>query len=243
MYKVNDVEINYIDYGNKKGKTIVFLHGWGQNIEMMKILSDPLSREYRTIVIDLPGHGSSSEPTYPWNHLDFVNAIKALLDSLKVKNPTLVGHSFGGELSILYASLYDVDKLVLLDSPFKPIKKINFKTYLLKFAKKIPGINKLEGWAKKHIGSAEYRSASETMRKILVNSVTANLEEEAKKIKAETIIIWGTHDDAVPFEHGIDLEGLIPGSALVPYEGCSHYAYYERAGQTVNIIRSLVGGK
>ena len=33
---INNVNINYINYGNKKGKTIIFLHGWGQNIAMMK---------------------------------------------------------------------------------------------------------------------------------------------------------------------------------------------------------------
>ena len=30
--KVNLEDINYIQYGNSKGKYIVLLHGWGQNI-------------------------------------------------------------------------------------------------------------------------------------------------------------------------------------------------------------------
>lgn len=243
MYKFNDVDINYIKYGNNKGKTIVYLHGWGQNIEMMKMIADPLSDDNNIIIIDLPGFGESSEPTYVWEHIDYVNAIKSLLDSLKVKKPILVGHSFGGELALVYATIYDVEKLVLLDSPFRPIKKLGLKTRILKFAKKIPGINKLEGFAKKHMGSTEYRNASETMRQILVKSVNADLTEDIKKIKVPTIIIWGTEDDAVPLDDAYELEKLIEDSAVIPYEGCTHYAYLERTNQTVNILINFIGGK
>ena len=42
--KIHDVDINYINYGNNKGESIVLLHGWGQNIAMMKPLGDPLKK-------------------------------------------------------------------------------------------------------------------------------------------------------------------------------------------------------
>ena len=38
--KIKGIDINYIDYGKKTGDPIIFLHGWGQNIEMMKPLAD-----------------------------------------------------------------------------------------------------------------------------------------------------------------------------------------------------------
>ena len=37
---IKDVYVNFIQYGNKSGKNIVLLHGWGQNIEMM----DPIGK-------------------------------------------------------------------------------------------------------------------------------------------------------------------------------------------------------
>lgn len=242
MFKVNDVNINYINYGNNKGDTLVFLHGWGQNIEMMKMIADPFTEENNILIVDLPGFGESSEPTYVWEHKDYVEALKKLFDSLKIKKPTLIGHSFGGELALYYASMYDVKRLVLLDSPFKPIKKTGLKTKVLKFAKKVPGLNKLEGFAKRHMGSTEYRSASDIMRQILVKSVTADLSEKVKNIKVPTIIIWGTNDDAVPLDDAYVLESLIEDSAVIPYEGCSHYAYLERTNQTINIIANFIRG-
>lgn len=240
-YKVNNVEINYINYGEKNSDTIVLLHGWGQNIEMMKPLGDPLSKKFNIVIVDLPGYGASSEPTYPWMLNDYMEAIKSLLDSLKIDNPILVGHSFGGKISLLYASKYKVKKLILFGSPFrKGIEKLSLKTKLLKAAKKVPVLNKLENFAKKHIGSTDYRNASEMMRKILVNTVNLDITDEVKKIKCSTLIVWGTYDEAVPVEDAYELEKLISDSGVVIYDGCSHYAYLERLGQTINVLNSFL---
>ena len=243
MYKVNNVNINYINYGSKDGKDIVFLHGWGQNIQMMKMLADPLSKENNIVIVDLPGFGDSTEPTYDWMVDDYVEAIKSLLESLKIKKPILVGHSFGGKISLLYSSKYEVEKLVVLGSPYKKeIEKLSLKTKMLKAAKKVPVLNKLEGFAKKHIGSTDYRNASEIMRKILVNTVNYDISSNLSKIKCPTLIIWGTNDEAVPIEDAYELEKLIKDAAVIEYEGCSHYAYLERLNQTINVLRSFIGG-
>lgn len=242
MYKTNNVNINYIDYGQEKGEAVILLHGWGQNIQMMSPIGDSLSKDYRVIIVDLPGHGSSTEPTYPWVVEDYVEAIKKLLDELKITNPILIGHSFGGKISLLFASKYKVKKLVLFGSPFKKeIKKLSLKTKILKTAKKIPVVNKLEGFAKKHIGSTDYKNASEIMRKILVNTVNYDIKSEVSKIKCPAIIIWGSLDDQVPIEDAYELEKLIPDSAVIEYEGCTHYAYLENLGQTINVVRSFLG--
>jgi len=241
---VNDVEINYIRYGNTDGEDVVLLHGWGQNIEMMKPIGNALSKEFNVTIIDLPGHGESTEPPFPWHVSDYVNAVKKLLDELKIKNPILIGHSFGGKISLLYASMYKTKKLVLFGSPFKKeIQKLSLKTKILKSLKKVPVLNKLEGFAKKHIGSTDYRNASDTMRKVLVNTVNLDITEEVKKISASTLIIWGTHDEAVPLEHAYELETLIKDAGVVVYENCTHYAYLENLNQTINVLYSFLGGK
>lgn len=242
-YLVNDVEINYINYGNKSGRDVVLLHGWGQNIEMMKPLGDGISSEYNIYIIDLPGHGNSSEPKFAWRLIDYAEALNKMFKELKIKKPVLVGHSFGGEISLLYSSMYEAEKVVVLDSPFRPIiKKLSLKTKILKTAKKIPVLSKFENFAKKHIGSTEYKMATPIMREILVNSVNTDLTDEVKKIKIPTLIIWGTNDDTVPLEDAYALEKLISDVGVIPYEGCTHYAYLERLGQTINILKSFIGG-
>ena len=96
MNKINGININSITYGNPEGKDVVLLHGWGQNIQMMKPVGDALQKEYLVTIIDLPGHGLSEEPKEPWQVDVFVEVLKKLLDQLKIKNPILIGHSFGG---------------------------------------------------------------------------------------------------------------------------------------------------
>lgn len=235
-----NTDINYIDYGEGKN-TIVLLHGWGQNIEMMRPIGDKLSKDNRVIIVDLPGFGESKEPDTIWTMYDYTECIHELLETLKVKNPMLIGHSFGGKISLIYASKYEVSKLVLFGSPFKKeIKKLSLKTRVLKKLKKVPVLNKLEGFAKKHIGSRDYRQASEFMRKIMVEHVNLDITEDVKRIKCPTIIIWGTLDQEVPIERAYELEGLIRDASVIPYEGCSHYAYLERLNQTVNIIKNFL---
>ena len=163
--KIKDTNINYVRYGMENKDTVVLLHGWGQNIEMMKPVADPFENDFDIIIVDLPGYGKSSEPPYAFTVDDYVECIKELLDTLKVKNPILIGHSFGGKISLLYASKYSVKKLILFASPFKKeIEKLSLKTKTLKTLKKVPGLNKLENFAKKHIGSTDYRNASPLMR-------------------------------------------------------------------------------
>ena len=238
---IKDVDINYIDYGSGDN-TLVFLHGWGQNIEMMKPVGDKIKNN-RIIIIDLPGFGDSPEPNEIWSMYDYADMVHELLDSLDVSNPILLGHSFGGKISLIYASKYKTNKLVLFGSPFKQnIKRLSTKTKVLKSLKKVPGLNKLEGFAKKHIGSRDYKQASPFMRKILVDHVNLDITEEVKKIKCPTIIIWGSLDEEVPIEDAYELEKLISDAAVIEYPGCSHYAYLENLGQTVNIIKNFIGG-
>ena len=241
---INNCDINYIRYGNTKGEDVVLLHGWGQNIEMMRPIGNALEKNFNITIIDLPGYGESSEPPFPWEVKDYVEAIKKILEQEKIDNPILIGHSFGGKISLLYASLYKVKKLVLFGSPFKrEIEKLSMKTKILKSLKKVPVLNKLEGFAKKHIGSTDYRNATDTMRKVLVNTVNLDITEDVKKIKAPTLIIWGSLDEAVPLERAYELESLIKDAGVVVYENCTHYAYLENLVQTINILHSFLGGK
>lgn len=231
-------DINYIRYGNNKNRTIVMLHGWGQNIEMMKFIGDKLDED--VLIIDLPGFGKSKEPDTVLSIYDYANLVHDLITNLEIKNIILIGHSFGGKIALAYASKYKVEKLVLLASPFKSKEsKINIRTKVLKKLKKVPGLNKLEEFAKKHIGSTDYKNASGIMREILVKHVNLDITEDVKKITCPTLIIWGDNDECVPVSDGKLLEKLIKDSGLIVFEGCTHYAYLERLDQLIRILNEF----
>ncbi len=240
---INDVKIHYEKYG-QGSDTIILLPGWGQNTLMMKPVGDKLCKEFNIVLIDLPGFGNSSEPTYPWSVIDYVEMLHEFISNLKIENPIIIGHSYGGKTGLMYASKYNVKKLILFGSPFKKeVEKVSLKVKFLKTCKKIPILNKLEGFAKKRIGSTDYKNASEMMRQVLVNTVNLDISEDIKKIKASTLLIWGSLDEAVPLKRAYELESLLKDAGVVVYENCTHYAYLERLGQTISIIRSFLGGK
>lgn len=241
ILEINDINLNYIEYGDGD-KSLIFLHGWGQNIDMMRPLADYFKKEYKIYIIDLPGHGKSSEPTFAYHVDDFAEILRKFIEIKNIKNFTLIGHSFGGKVSLLYQSKYHkADKLIMLACSFKrEINKPSLKTKLLKFAKKVPVLNKLEGFAKKHMGSTDYRNASGIMKDVLVNAVNQDICEDVKKITTDTLLIWGDQDQAVSINLAHELDNLLPNSGLVVFKGFTHYAYLENLGQTVAVIRSFL---
>ncbi len=241
MFEYDNIKINYKDYGKKDSEAIVYLHGWGQNIEMMEPIANPFEKNNRIVIIDLPGFGKSEEPKTSWTLEDYVTMIHKLLKELKINNPNIIGHSFGGKLGILYASKYSTKRLVLLASPFKvEFKKQPLKVRVYKRIKKVPFLKGLAEIMKNKIGSTDYKNATPRMREILVKHVNTDLTEEAKKIKCPTLIIWGTNDTAVKVEDAYILEKLIEDSGVVIYEGCTHYAYLERLNQTIRVLQSFI---
>lgn len=240
-YKYKGININYVDFGDEKKKPIVYLHGWGQNIEMMLPIAKPFIKKNRLIILDLPGFGKSEEPKEIWSLEDYAEMLNSLLKELKIAKPNLIGHSFGGKISIVYSLKYPVDKLILLSSPYKvKIQKLSWKVKMLKKLKNVPGLNKLANTIKSHIGSRDYKAATPKMRDILVKHINTDLENEVKKINCPTFIIWGTNDGEVSVEDAYSLENAIPNSGLSVYEGCTHYAYLENLNKTNAIIDAFI---
>jgi len=237
--KINNIDVNYIQYGNPKGKDIILLHGWGQNIEMMKPLGDNLE-DYHITILDFPGFGESEEPKAALTIYDYEEILEELLSDLKIRNPIVMGHSFGGRVAIVYASRNKVEKLVLFGAPCIRNERKSTKEKVLKGLKKLPGMNGIGEYMKKFIGSDDYRNASPVMRETLVNTVNEDLTECAKRIEAPTLLIWGTLDTAAPIEDAKKLEGLLIDGALIELPGCTHYAYLEALPQVINILNNFL---
>lgn len=234
---INDIQINYIQYG--EGKDVVLLHGWGQNIEMMKPLGDNL-KDCKITILDFPGFGNSEEPKKAYNINDCVELLEKFLKELNIKNPIVIGHSFGGRVAIVYASRNETEKLVLFGSPCVREERKSSKEAFLKKIKKIPGMNRIGEFAKKFIGSEDYRNASPIMRETLVNVVNEDLSKDAKQINCPTLLIWGTIDNAAPLEDAKKLEKLLKDGALIEIPGCTHYAYLEALPQVSNILNEFL---
>lgn len=111
----NNLEIAYVDEGEKSKPTLLFIHGLGSYLPAWRNNIAVLKSQYRCIAIDLPGYGKSSKGNYratlPW----FAEVIHEFCDSLKLESVHLGGHSMGGQIAIVTALAYPqlVSKLLL----------------------------------------------------------------------------------------------------------------------------------
>ena len=235
---MNGVKVYYEYIDNDSDNNIILLHGWGQNIKMMKILGNKLENDYNYLYIDLPGFGKSMEPLTTWSVYDYCECVKELIDSLSLKNIIIIGHSFGGKIALVYASKYRVNKLICLASPFrKSLKKIPAKVKIYKFFKRCKFLRNILG---KYIGSTDYNNASLIMKKVLVNTVNLDISSDIKKITNKTLLIWGSNDAAVKIEDAYVLKDLIKNSELIIYNSSSHYAYLEEIDKVSNDIKRFL---
>lgn len=236
--KIKDININYTQYG--QGKDIILLHGWGQNIEMMKPLGDRLSNNFKITILDLPGFGESNEPLFPWTLDDYKEMLELFLKELKIEKPIIMGHSFGGRLAINFSSSNIIEKLVLFGSPIRPEKSTaSLKVKTLKTLKKLPGMSALAEEMKKYIGSRDYKQATPIMRQILVNTVNKDLTKIAQQIKEPTLIIWGDNDTEASIDDAKILEQIINDAGLIIIPG-THYAYLENINRVINILNNFL---
>ncbi|MBX0334390.1 alpha/beta hydrolase [Pontibacter sp. HSC-14F20] len=98
----NGVNIAYTDEGTGP-ETLIFIHGLGSYLPAWDKNVGELSQYYRCIAIDLPGYGKSDKTGITAGMVSYAADVLALLDALKIKQATLVGHSMGGQIAITAA--------------------------------------------------------------------------------------------------------------------------------------------
>jgi pimeloyl-ACP methyl ester carboxylesterase len=252
---IDGIKMNYIVEG--EGENILILHGWGTNIQTMMPVHNILKGDFKVYTIDFPGFGESPEPPEPWGVYEYADYIKRFIDEMDMDQVTLIGHSFGGRISLILSNRYPelVKKMVLIDAAgLIPRRgaKYYFKVYSFKAMKKIyntaffwiPKEKRLKKFYEK-FGSQDYRDAGGIMRQVLVKTVNEDLRPLLKGIKASTLLVWGRNDDATPVYMAEIMNEEIPDSGLVVLEDAGHYSYIDQYGQFKAVLESFfnIGAK
>lgn len=112
-----EISIAYMDEG-KGTTTLLFIHGLANYAPVWQYQISDLKNSYRCIALDLPGNGYSSRGDYPYTMFFYAETIARFIEALDLKNVVLVGHSMGGQISLVLALRYPhlIQKLVLIAS-------------------------------------------------------------------------------------------------------------------------------
>ncbi len=248
---IDDYKINYKISG--EGKTVIILQGWGTELSLYNPIAQILSPKYRVIQLDLPGFGKSDEPREAWDVEKYVEFFLKFVETFKLNEVFLIGHSFGGRMIIRLASRdklpFAIRKLVLIDSagilPKKSFKQ-KFKIKIYKFISRCAKLKIVQltcpelinNWRNKQ-GSEDYRNASPMMKQCLVKTVNEDLTDRLRSIQAETLLIWGENDTATPISDAHKMEQMIPHAGLVVLKGAGHYSFLEQPYIFDRVIKSF----
>ncbi|PIX68389.1 hypothetical protein COZ40_03530 [Candidatus Roizmanbacteria bacterium CG_4_10_14_3_um_filter_39_13] len=220
----------------ERKNTVVFLHGWGSNSPLWFSSTLPLTEKgYELLFIDLPGFGKSQSPKKPLHLDDYARIVLDFVQKLGIAQPILVGHSFGGKISIRIASkkVIKLTGLVLVDSSGLPHTSFATQTKIriAKTVKPIMELSFMQG-IRSHLlrfsGSDDYIALPE-LRETFVHIIREHIEFELPRIEAETLILWGGNDDNsyTPVSDVSVFHSLIPHAEAHIIQNVGHYCFLD----------------
>ena len=233
---IDGLRIHYTDSGT--GREVLLLHGWGVDSSVMEPLRLHLAQTCRAVSVDLPGFGGSETPPGVWGVYEYADLVQHFIAALGLQRPVLLGHSFGGRLTIILGSRGAADQVILTDAAgIIPMHSLGWyvRVYSYKAAKKVLSWRPLQGlrepvlqlWLKRN-PSTDYAQAQGVMRQIFVKVVNQDLQPLLPSISASTLLLWGERDTATPLHDGQLMEKLIPDAGLVVFENCGHYPFLDQ---------------
>lgn len=242
--------IYYEKYGNSKD-TILILPGWGFTRPTFSNLINYLSKDYTVYIIDYPGFGESIIKEENLTIYDYASAIRELIQELRIKDPIIIAHSFGGRIATLLSGYYKdkIKKQIFIDvAGIKP--KVTWKglirKHIYKLLKKLTNLlpkkkrNKVKNILLKKFSSDDYYNLPDNMKKTFQNIVNEDLTKYLPNITVETLILWGEYDDATPLKDAYKFKNSIKDSALIVLKKAGHYSYLDYPYLTLSIIEEFL---
>ena len=167
----------------KGPKTVILVHGWTCDETTWESQVPVLSKNYRVITLDLPGHGKSGSPKEGKLSLAlFARAIEAVRSEANVEQVALAGHSMGTPVILHYEQLYPqhVAALVFVDGPISPPQA---GSGMMSFADQFSGPNGLK--ARENMIRSMFSSATtqEMQKHILSMMLSAPAETAVGAMK------------------------------------------------------------
>ncbi len=240
-------ELNcYYEKSGDRGCPVLLLHGWGQNTQMMAYIASFLSEHFTVYNLDLPGFGQSDEPLEAYSIYDYRDFLLAFMDEMQIKEPIIIGHSFGCRIAILLSLSRPVRRMCLTGAAgIRDDRDLAYyvKIYKYKIGKKVLSLKPFEKYLPKfqaNAGSSDYKEASPVMKQTLIKVVNEDLKPYLKDVKCETLLVFGDKDEATPLIKGQMMEKEMPDATLVVFENDDHFAYFHQADRFNRVLEAFL---
>jgi pimeloyl-ACP methyl ester carboxylesterase len=255
----------YIDRGEHSGPAVVLIHGYTDNARDWVPMLPYLSKRHRLILVDIRGHGQSSKPECCYTRLDFAYDIKLLMDALGVQKADIVGHSLGSIIAQTFAEYWPerTARVVLISStggsppggPKKP-PQFDFAAEIRKLKEPIEADSPfmIAWWdsptpvdpdfirrQRKDAAGIPLRVWLAVLDQALpANNVFGDLQSTLPRLKAPTLLIWGSKDPIMEEDVRRSLRDALPGAKVQVFDGLGHNPFWEDPRGVAEVINAFL---
>ncbi|MFL5335742.1 MAG: acetoin dehydrogenase dihydrolipoyllysine-residue acetyltransferase subunit [Geminicoccaceae bacterium] len=249
--------LRYLKLGDAAGPPVVFIHGFGGDLNNWLFNQPALAEHHATYAVDLPGHGGSTKEVGAGDVGALTAAVCDFLQAVGVPKAHLVGHSLGGAISLdlalnhpdLVASVTAVAPAGLgpeismeyIDGFITTSRGRKLKS-VLEMLVHDPGLvtgemvedvlkyKRLDGVdaALNRIAGAAFAGGRQNLE----------LNDRLREIRAPVQVIWGRQDRILPVAHS---EGLPASIKLTVLDNAGHLVHMEKAAEVNAMVEKHVG--
>lgn len=234
--------MHYQEYG--AGTPLVLLHGFGGSGQNWHPFLAALSEHYRLIVVDLRGHGASTNPENRFTHRAAANDVLMLLDELGIGDFSAMGISSGG-MTLLHMATSQpgrITSMVLVSTT------THFPAQARAIMRRASMVTMPEAVQAMYRACAT-RGDDQIARLIEQFNALADNDDDMDfstqdlcAITARTLIVHGDRDNFFPVDIAVSLYRSVPDAALWIIPGGDHAAIYDPAvAFTATALRFLNG--
>jgi pimeloyl-ACP methyl ester carboxylesterase len=261
----NGESLAYIDWGDHSGSAVVLIHGYTDNARDWVPMLPYLSKRYRLILVDIRGHGQSSKPECCYTRLDFAYDIKLLLDALDVQKADIVGHSLGSIIAQTFAEYWPerTAHVVLISStggspPDRPKKppQFDFAAEIRKLKEPIEADSPfmIAWWdsptpvdpdfirrQRKDAAGIPLRVWLAVLDQALpANNFFGDLQSTLPRLKAPTLLIWGSKDPLMEEDVRQSLRDALPSAKVKIFDGLGHNPFWEDPRGVAEVVNAFL---
>lgn len=236
---ITDIELNYHEEGT--GFPLILIHGLSDDIRLWTPLLPDFSERYRTIALDVWGHGLSGKPDMPYSFRQFSEDLFAFLRELDIPRAHLLGLSMGGAIaqqftlehpekvrSLILLSTFSYTDLALRNT-FKRLRNRLIKGGCPAFFDDAVKLTVTPEFASAHadeIATVKEEMVAMNSSAALVHAIAAcmtfNVSARLSQLSLPTLIISGKADTFTPLHYSEQIHRSIPGSKWKILDGVAH---------------------
>jgi esterase len=221
--RLDGTDFRYRETGDSSGPVLVLLHALGEDASDWDEVAAALSNRYRVLALDQRGHGQS-EYTARYSFELMRDDLRDFVDALGLEQFSLMGHSMGGLVALLFAEEHPerVQRLVIEDAappagssnrpepPPEPPEPVSF----------------------------DWRVLDPIRRQL--NDADPAWWDRLPRITAPTLVVGGGSTSHIPQEELEALSKLIPGCRLVTIEGAGHEVHSAQHEQFLAVVEEFL---